>query len=414
MARRAAEPDHDPSRREFFKTFSRQTIQNAGAVAGAASEIRRTSLAAARELLDMETLTGTGTPTLRVAAPADAKASAPPETFRSPYRFSGTAVVVLDQRELPERVVTFECHAGNDVASALRSGAITPGPVMGQVAAYGICVAAVGVAERSEESRDQVIHAAAGAIKAARGEVHAVAAAIERMIGKYEKLANDNAAGAAIAEGLTQEADGIAIDATAACAEIGRRWSELLAGAELDLLVHGDGGPLACGMVGMSTSAIQALIGAGRRMHVWVTAGAPSLEGARITALQLAQLDIPHTVIPDSAVGWLIAGRRIDAVVLRGDTIANNGETETLLGARAVAQLAHDAGVPVHVLAPEAAWDRTKPDASHLVLDLRSAAELGTTTSARLDPPFDTVPARNVAAYVSEKVVVRPPFKEAR
>ena len=138
------------------------------------------------------------------------------------------------------------------------------------------------------------------------------------------------------------------------------------------------------------------------------------MRARRITALELTQLDIPHTVIPDSAIGWLVASRRLDAVVLRGDTIASNGDAVALLGARTVAQLAHDANVPVHVLAPESAWNRVAPDASDLVLDMRSAAELGSTIGARLEPPFDVVPARNVTAYISERVVVRPPFKEPR
>ena len=414
MARRDADEDHDPSRREFFKVFGRQTVQNVGAVAGAAAEIRRTGIAAARELLDMEPAATTGAPTAsRTAIPAREQ-SAPAETFRSAYRFTGTTVIVLDQRELPERVVTFECRAAADVASALRSGAVTPGPVMGQVAAYGIVLAAASAAQRSDESRDQVIGAAKGALMAARGEVHCVAAAVERMTRRYEELANQGAAGAVIAESLNAEADQVALETTAACAEIGRLWSELVVGAHLNLLVHGDSGPLACGMVGMSTSAIQAFVAAERRVHVWLTDAAPSHEGSRITAMQLAQLDVPHTVIPDSASGWLLASRRLDAVVLRGDTVANNGETATLLGARAIAQLASEAGVPVHVLAPETAWDRTKRDASHLVLDLRSAAELGSASSARVDPPFDVVPARNVTAYVSERAVVRPPFKEPR
>jgi methylthioribose-1-phosphate isomerase len=155
-------------------------------------------------------------------------------------------------------------------------------------------------------------------------------------------------------------------------------------------------------MVGMLTSGLRALIDLGKQVHVWVTEAAPSSEGTRITALQLTQLDIPHTVIPDSAVGWLFAGRRLDAAVLRGDTVAAGGETVAMLGSRTVAQLALDAGVPVQVLAPESAWDRTRTDLGELALDLRSAAELGSASRARLDPPFDIVPASMVGSHISE------------
>jgi methylthioribose-1-phosphate isomerase len=167
-------------------------------------------------------------------------------------------------------------------------------------------------------------------------------------------------------------------------------------------------------MVGMATSGLRSLIDAGKRVHVWVTEGSPTGEGSRITALQLTQLDVPHTVVPDSAVAWLFASRKLDAVVLRGDTVAAYGETAATLGSLAAAQLASDAGVPVHVLAPECSWDRKQSSLDELVLDLRSAAELGSANRARLTPPFDIVPARVVSAYISERGVLNPPFKEPR
>jgi methylthioribose-1-phosphate isomerase len=412
MARQRS-ADHDPSRREFFKTFSRQTIQNAGAVAGAASELRRTSLAAARELLDMETVASVAPTTSKVVI-ADKEAGAPQETFRSAYRFTGETVVVLDQRELPERVITFECRVAADVASALRSGAVTPGPVMGQIAAYGIVLAAVAAADRDVASGERQIRAAADTIKSARGEVHAIRKQVARMMARYDELANAETSGADVLAALVAVADEIAGEEMTACAEIGRLWSELLIGADINLLMHGDSGPLACGMVGMSTSAIQAIVDTGRKVHVWVTDASPSGEGTRIAALELTQADIPHTVIPDSAVGWLMASRRLDAVVLRGDTVTANGDTTATLGARSIANLAHDVHVPVHVLAPTASWNRKARDASDLVLDLRSAAELGSASRARLNPPFDIVPARVVSAYIGERGIVRPPFKEPR
>jgi methylthioribose-1-phosphate isomerase len=403
MARKDADREHDPSRREFFKTFSREALQNAGAVAGAASEIRRTSMAAARELLDMNPETPTGAPTIRPVPIETAEASAPQEKFRSPYRFTGTSVVVLDQRDLPGRVTTFECLTAADVAAALRSGAVTTGPVMGQVAAYGMALAATEAATRTDDRRDQVVRVAADELRASRGEVHVVRQAVGRMVSAYES-----------GRDLVHEADDITTEATAAFASIGQRWAELVVGSQITLLVHGDSGPLACGIVGMLTAGIQTLMDRGAYVHIWVTEGSPSSEGARLTALGLTQLDIVHTVIPDSATGWLLASRAVTAAVLRGDTIAANGESVCLLGSRQVAQLAADSKVPVYVLAPTDSWDRQAHDVSALVLDMRSAAELGSANRARLNPPFDVVPARNVTAYVSQISVVSPPFKEAR
>jgi methylthioribose-1-phosphate isomerase len=412
VARRPGSEEHDPSRREFFKTFSRQTIQSAGAVAGAASEIRRTGLAAARDLLDMDSRAASEAPTASRVATPPPMASAPQETFRSAYRFTGTSLVVLDTRELPARVVTFECTSPNDVAGALRSGAVTPGPVMGQIAAYGVALAVATAGERDLDSRDRYVRTSADAIKAARGDVRAIAPAVARILERYGQTTTDDTA--AIKQVLIGEADAIASEATAASAEIGRRWSELVVGDPVNVVLHGDSGPLACGMVGMSTSGIQSLVEAGRSVHVWVTEGAPSGEGTRLTALQLTQLDLAHTVITDTAIGWLFANRKVDAVVLRGDTVTGNGDAVSSLGSLSVAGLAVDAHVPVHVVAPETSWNRVARDASGLALDIRSAAELGSASRARLSPPFDIVPARLVSAYISERAVVSPPFKQPR
>ena len=414
MARREPDPGLDHTRREFFRTFTREAVQNAGAVAGAAAELRRTSMAAARGLLDID-VSSPAAPAEPARAPVAAPSDAPAEaTFRSAYRFTGDSIVVLDQRELPGRVVTAELHEPSDIASALRSGAVTPGPVMGQIAAYGLVMVAAGAVDRPPESREQVIRAGAGTMRAGRGEVHAVRWALDRMLARYDDLANASASGAGVHAALKTEADQIATDTTVACAEIGRLWSGLFVNDQVNVLAHGDGGPLSCGMVGMATSGLRTLIDAGKRVHVWVMEGAPSGEGARTSALQLTQLDVPHTVVPDSAVAWLFANRRLDAVALRGDTVAAYGETAATLGSLAIAQLAFDAGVAVHVLAPESAWDRKHRDVSELVLDLRSAAELGSATRARLNPPFDVLPARVVAAYIGENGIVRPPFKEPR
>jgi len=403
MARKDADRDHDPSRREFFKTFSREAVQNVGAVAGAAAEIRRTSVAAARELLDMNPETASASPIVRPMPIATGEPGAPQETFRSPYRFTGTSVVVLDQRDLPGKVTTFECTTASDVAAALRSGAVTTGPVMGQVAAYGMALAGIEAATRGDDRSDQVVRVAADEMRASRGEVHAVRQAVDRMVNAQD-LGHD----------LVKEADAITTEATAAFASIGQRWAELAVGTPITLLVHGDSGPLGCGMVGMLTAGTQLLGERGADLHVWVNEGAPTNEGARLTALELTQHDVPHTVIPDSAVGWLLTARSVTAVVLRGDTVASNGETVSLLGSSQIAQLAQDVHVPVYVLAPTISWNKQTRDTSDLVLDLRSAVELGSANRARLNPPFDVVPARNITSYVSEVSVVSPPFKEAR
>jgi methylthioribose-1-phosphate isomerase len=177
--------------------------------------------------------------------------------------------------------------------------------------------------------------------------------------------------------------------------------------------MHGDMGPLTSGMVGTGTAVINSLVGSGRGVHVWVTEAAPSTEGARAAALQLTQMDVPHTVIADSAVGWLMAAREVDAALLRGDTVTASGDTLALIGSLNVATLATAANVPVLVIAPTTSFNSESADARGLLLDLRSPAESFVATAdtgsprpavfgVRLNPTVDVVPRALIRGYVTE------------
>lgn len=398
-------PGHDPSRREFFRTFSRQTVQGAGAVAGAAAELRRTSLAAARELFDTQPLEAATDERRTIVGAADGGGHA---SFRSAYRFAGASLVILDQRELPDRVLTFECRDAADVASAVRSGAITTGPVLAEVAAYGIVLAALEAVDRDEASREQRVRGACGALRSARREQAALARAVDRMEARYDLVMATRDTSHGVVDALRDEADAVAVEALSAHASMGRLLSDALQsraserGDSIDVLVHGDAGPLSHGTVGPSTAAFQSLLAAGRPLHVWVATTAPSDEGVRVAAHTLAQLDVPHTVIPDTAVGWLLANRSLTGVVVRGDTVFQNGDVLCLIGARSVAVLSRQADVPLFVLAPRAAYDSTGSLDSGAGLAPRSPAESGGALRARLNPITDVVPADLVTSVISE------------
>ena len=419
MARREQdEASHDPTRREFFRTFGQQTVRNAGAVMGAAAELRRAGGAAARELLDL----GAVPEHIEVREPVRDAAQPAQPTFNSAYRLSDDAMLILDQRELPGRLSILTCREPTEIASAIRSSAIIGGPVLAEVAAYGL-VLALGAAEgRSAQSRDQVFRSAANTLAAARGDVHALRWAIARMTDGYDQLTADDPDVPDLTASMRAEADAIAAEAALDHAALGRRGAAAISlratesgqDGPINLLMHGDMGPLSCGLVGTGTSILQSLMASGQPVHVWVTEAAPSTEGARISAFQLAQLDVPHTVIADSAVAWLLASRRVDGALLRGDWVAANGDTAALIGSLSVAQLCASAGVPVYVCAPRSAVDPEVRDGRGLVVDLRSPAEQfdgileppGAARPAlfgvRLNPTTDVVRAALITALFSE------------
>lgn len=429
MARRD-ETAHDPTRRQFFRTFGQQTVRNAGAVMGAAAELRRAGGAAARELLDV------GGPAQTTAAAGEAVSTdsvgpivaAEPETpFRSAYRLGDDALLVLDQRDLPGRVTIVPCAEPSEIASAIRSRAVNGGPVLAEVAAYGLAITLARSVGRGEQSRDQAFRAAANTLRGARPDVHALRVAVDRMERRYDALTANAPTDdhPELAELMRGEADAIASEATLAHAALGRSGAEVIAarvaedatrtpGAPINLVMHADMGPLSCGMVGTGTQLVQSLIGLGRKVHVWVTEAAPTLEGARMAALQLTQADIPHTIVADSAVGWLLASRSLDAILLRGDTVCASGDTCGLIGSLNVARLAASAGADVYVVAPQTSFDVDAVDCRGLAPDLRSPAEAMAASvgsdghsrpavfGVRLNPTTDIVPVALVTAYLTD------------
>jgi methylthioribose-1-phosphate isomerase len=294
------------------------------------------------------------------------------------------------------------------VAAAIRAGAIGGGPVLAQVGAYAMVAAYVAAADRPPVGRQQQMRAAAGTLRGARREFRALGYGVDRIEARYDELADKDTDPADLVVALQAEADLLTTEATSAHLAIGRLGAEMLAavGTEtLNLLVHGDMGPLACGMVGMLTALLDELAAANRSVHVWLTDAAPTGEGGRIAASQLRQLDVPHTVVPDSAVAWLLERRQIDALLLRGDRSAINGDTGLLVGGLGAARLAAAVSVPVHVLAPRITIDAAAATGEQIRADSAFA-----TGAARLDPSQDVVPAELITRFVTDAGVLEPPF----
>jgi methylthioribose-1-phosphate isomerase len=390
---------------------------------GAAAELRRAGGAAARELFDAESAAaehGAHGDATNAEPLTSLTADEPAATFRSAYRQSGDALLLLDQRDLPGRLTIVTCHEPSEVASAIRAGVVNAGPILGEVAAYALLAALSRVASDEISELDQAFRAAANTLRSAAREVRALKVSADRMERRYDELtsgASDGAAPASLAKDLRAEADAITTEAQLAHAALGRAGAAAIAaqGAEtVNLLMHGDMGPLSCGLVGTGTAVLQDLVAMGRRVHVWLTEASPSNQGARLAALQLTQADIPHTVLSDTAVGWLLSTRELDGVLLRGDTIAFDGDVVALIGSLNVARLAADAAVPVYIVAPESSFDRDLADAASVLPDLRSAAEALATKprdagqsrpavfGVRLNPVFDAVPRDLVSAYLTE------------
>jgi methylthioribose-1-phosphate isomerase len=189
-------------------------------------------------------------------------------------------------------------------------------------------------------------------------------------------------------------------------------------GRPLQVLTHCNTGPLAAGQFGTALGVVQAAHHAERPIHVWVDETRPYLQGARLTAWELKQAGVDHTLLADGAAASLLAAGSVDVVLVGADRIAANGDTANKVGTYPLAVLAARHGVPFYVVAPLSSVDLSTPDGAAIPIEERAADEVATVRGVRIaplgtrvyNPAFDTTPAALVTAFVTEAGVLRPPY----
>jgi methylthioribose-1-phosphate isomerase len=301
-------------------------------------------------------------------------------------RLDEDAVVVLDQRRLPREEVELRCATTAAVAQAIAALAVRGAPAIGIAAAYGMALAA----ERGED-----LVAAHDVLAASRPTAVNLRWALEAMRDDPTR----------------ERAERIHDDEVARCRRMAVNAVELFPRAAR-VLTHCNTGGLATGGYGTALGAIRAAWDAGRVQHVWVDETRPLLQGARLTAWELEQLDIPHAVIADGAAASFMVRGEVDLVVTGADRIAANGDTANKIGTYGLAVLAAHHGLPLVVVAPTSTLDPARATGNDIPIEERDPAEVTERFAAR-NPAFDVTPAGLVTAIVTERGVHRAPYAES-
>jgi len=196
-------------------------------------------------------------------------------------------------------------------------------------------------------------------------------------------------------------------------------------GAELlpqscNVLTHCNAGALATVGFGTALGVIRAAVEAGKRVHVYADETRPRLQGAKLTAWELAQDNIPVTIIADNMAASLMRQRRVDCVIVGADRIAANGDTANKIGTYPLAIVARHHGIPFYVAAPFSTIDFKLASGDEIPIEQREASEMthidGVPISpdgvSVLNPAFDVTPGDLITALVTERGVLRPPYAE--
>lgn len=325
----------------------------------------------------------------------------------------GRSVEIIDQTALPHAYRTLRLGTADEAAHAIRSMQVRGAPLIGVTAAYGLALA------MAHNPDDATLTDTVATLAATRPTAVNLYWALMRMQAHLAPLPPAQRAHAAWAEaGVIAEED------VENCRRIGAHGLERLRPltkkhGRLNVMTHCNAGWLATVDYGTALSPIYAAFDAGIDIHVWVSETRPRNQGL-LTAWELKQHGIPHTIIADNAAGLLLMNGEVDAVIVGADRIAANGDAANKVGTYMKALAAREAGVPFYVAAPRSTIDfacasgalipieERDGDEVRVVHGLDAAQQTGSVRQIPADeavgnPAFDVTPARFVSAIITER-----------
>ena len=344
-------------------------------------------------------------------------------------------VQLIDQRFLPHRFVIEEVRTVEQMATAIREMHVRGAGLIGASAGYGMYLAAVAAAAGSAAARidEQLIHAAE-LLKTTRPTAVNLSWAVERQL---KNIAEGKDASEKVALGL-RTAKLIADEDAEHCRMIGQHGLELVrqiaekkAGERVNVLTHCNAGWLAFVDYGSATAPIYAAHDSGLPVHVFVAETRPRNQGSKLTAWELGEHGVPHTIVADSAAGHLMQRGAVDLVIVGTDRTTYTGDVANKIGTYLKALAAKDNGIPFYVAVPSSSFDwRLRDGLKEIPIEERSAEEVkqiegwfkGQQIEVRIAPEgspaanygFDVTPAHLVTGLVTERGVCEANEKSIR
>ena len=322
-----------------------------------------------------------------------AKIDGKTENIRAVW-FEKNRVVMIDQRELPERIAIVSFDDYRDVATSIKNMTTRGAPSICATAAYGMCLAAL-----KKEDLDR----AAKEIKAARPTANDLFYAVDYMLRELKSGKDPIGAADAYAQSMVDK-----------CTKIGEYGGALIKDG-FRLMTHCNAGALATVDVGTALAPMRNAHDSGKKFFVYVSETRPRLQGMQLTAWELLQEGIDHAIIPDGSSGHFIR-KGVDMIITGADRIAANGDFANKIGTFEKAVLAKEFGVPFYVAAPISTFDFNTETGEDIVIEDRSEEEVTVVKGVRiapegcraLNPSFDMTPARYVTGFITEKGILKP------
>ena len=330
---------------------------------------------------------------------------------------ASNTVKMLDQRILPGKLEYLEYDSAEGVAFAIKDMVIRGAPAIGAAAAYGLAVELYHHKSDSIDTLQEVYKTADDVLRRSRPTAVNLFWALDRMQAVVDGKEYNNGQG--LKEVVLEEAHAIALQDVEINKQIGLNALELVP-ENAKAVHHCNTGGLAAVGYGTALGVIRTAHEHGRNISVLVDETRPRLQGARLTSWELKQLGIPHKLIVDGASGFYMKQGDVDFCVVGCDRVAANGDTANKIGTYNLALVAHAHNIPFYVAGPTSTIDMSTACGDDIEIEERGDSEVVCIGEERIapedidvgNPAFDVTPAEYISGIITERGIVRPPYKE--
>lgn len=326
-------------------------------------------------------------------------------------------LLLVDQTLLPLKKVIVKCITYEDVADAIKSMKVRGAPAIGVTAAYGVVIGSNAAATADKSEYFERLHKIGEVLKGTRPTAVNLFWAVDRMIKKAEL--NKDKGIDEIKKILKSEADKMAQEDIDTNKKIGYFGNQLIKKDDV-ILTHCNAGALATVGYGTALGVIRSAFYDNKNIQVYADETRPYLQGARLTAFELMEDNIPVTLITDNMAGYFMKKGIIKRVIVGADRIAANGDTANKIGTYSVAVLAKENNVPFYIAAPMSTIDYSISSGDEIPIEERDKKEVTYISGIRIapegvhvaNPAFDVTPSKYISAIITEKGNVLPPFEK--
>lgn len=343
--------------------------------------------------------------------PLDQKSTS---NYLTTISWDNDSVKLIDQTKLPEKLEIITCSTYQDLAQCIKRLAIRGAPAIGVAAAMGLALCAVKSTATTKARIVDELKSAYNILLQTRPTAVNLKWGLDVIIGEIEKYQTvEEIKKNAVASAIRLSQEDIAVNK-----KLGKFGSNLINDGDV-IMTHCNAGALATVSYGTALGVIRSVKESGKKISVIATETRPVMQGSRLTAFELVHDEIDVSLIPDTAVGHLMANKMIDKVIVGADRILKTGHVYNKIGTYQVALLSKSHGIPFYVAAPLSTFD-LKSTTQDIIIEERSVEEVAKIGDKRVapagvrifNPAFDLTPPDLITGIITEKGVINPPYEQ--